>query len=54
VLISECSLEYRTFEKTTVCSTEYEDCDSFASLTRQQTSFSGSAGGYFRYQSIHI
>ena len=36
------------------CSTEYEVCDSFASLTRHQTSYSGSAGWYFRYQSIHI
>ena len=35
-------------------STEYEVCDSFASLTRQQTSYSGSACWYFRYQSIHI
>jgi hypothetical protein len=29
-------------------------CDSFASLTRQQLSCSGSTGWYFRYQSIHI
>jgi hypothetical protein len=36
------------------CSTEYEVCDTFASLTRHQTSYSGSAGWYFRYQSIHI
>jgi hypothetical protein len=36
------------------CSTEYEVCDSFASLTRQQTSYSGSTCWYFRYQSIHI
>jgi hypothetical protein len=36
------------------CSTEYEACDSFASLTRHQTSYSGSAGWYFRHQSIHI
>jgi hypothetical protein len=28
--------------------------DSFASLTCQQTSYSGSAGWYFQYQSIHI
>ena len=40
--------------KISACSTEYEDCDSFASLTRHQTSYSGSAGRYFRYQSIHI
>jgi hypothetical protein len=29
-------------------------CDSFASLTRHQASYSGSAGWYLRYQSIHI
>ena len=49
---SEC--EYRWYWKISACSTEYEACDSFASLTRQQTSYSGSAGWYFRYQSIHI
>lgn len=49
---SEC--EYNWYWKISACSTEYEVCDSFASLTRQQTSYSGSAGWYFRYQSIHI
>jgi hypothetical protein len=49
---SEC--EYDWYWKISACSTEYEDCDSFASLTRQETSYSGSAGWYFRYQSIHI
>ena len=49
---SEC--EYDWYWKISACSTEYEVCDSFASLTRQQTSYSGSAGWYFRYQSIHI
>ena len=49
---SEC--EYDWCWKISACSTEYEVCDSFASLTRQQTSYSGSAGWYFRYQSIHI
>jgi len=43
-----------TLKKKSACSTEYEVCDSFASLTRQQTSYSGSAGWYFRYQSIHF
>jgi hypothetical protein len=33
---------------------KYEVCDSFASLTRHQTSYSGSTGWCFRYQSIHI
>ena len=46
---SEC--EYDWYWKISACSTEYEACDSFASLTR---SYSGSAGWYFRYQSIHI
>ena len=41
-------------KKISACSTEYEVCDSFASLTYHQTSYSGSAGWYFRYQSIHI
>ena len=36
------------------CSTEFEVCDSFASLTRQQTSYSCSVGWYFLYQSIEI
>ena len=49
---SEC--EYDWYWKISVCSTEYEVCDSFASLTRHQASYSGSAGWYFRYQSIHI
>jgi hypothetical protein len=49
---SEC--EYDWYWKISACSTEYEVCDSFASLTRQQTSYSGSAGWSFRYQSIHI
>ena len=49
---SEC--EYDWYWKISACSTEYEVCDSFASLTRYQTSYSGSAGWYFRYQSIHI
>jgi hypothetical protein len=49
---SEC--EYDWFWKISACSTEYEACDSFASLTRQQTSYSGSACWYFRYPSIHI
>jgi hypothetical protein len=31
-----------------------KNINSFASLTRQQTSYSGSVGWYFRYQSIHI
>ena len=49
---SEC--EYDWYWKISACSTEYEICDSFASLTRHQTSYFGSAGWYFRYQSIHI
>ena len=49
---SEC--EYDWYWKISACSTEYEAGDSFASLTRQQTSYAGSAGWYFRYQSIHI
>ena len=49
---SEC--EYDWYWKTSACSTEYEVCDSSASLTRHQASYSGSAGWYFRYQSIHI
>ena len=49
---SEC--EYDWYWKISAPSKEYEACDSFASLTHQQTSYSGSAGGYFRYQSIHI
>ena len=44
---SEC--EYDWYWKMPVCSTEYEVCDSFASLTRQQTWYSGSACWYFRY-----
>jgi hypothetical protein len=46
--------EYDWYWKLSTCSTEYKVCDSFASLTRQQTSYSGSACWYFRYQSIHI
>ena len=49
---SEC--EYDWYWKISACSPEYEVCDSFASLTRHQTSYSGSAGRYFRHQSIHI
>ena len=49
---SEC--EYDWYWKISACSTEYEVCDSFTSLTHHQTSYSGSAGWYFRYQSIHI
>jgi hypothetical protein len=49
---SEC--EYDWYWKISACSTEYEVCDSFASLTRQQTSYSGSTDWYFRHQSIHI
>jgi len=49
---SEC--EYNWYWKISAYSTEYEVCDSFASLTRQQTSYFGSIGWYFRYQSIHI
>jgi hypothetical protein len=49
---SEC--EYGWCWKISACLTEYEVCDSFASLTRHQSSYSGSAGWYFRYQSIHI
>ena len=49
---SECGYDW--YWKISACSTEYEVCDSFTSLTRQQTSYSGSAGWYFRYQSIHI
>ena len=46
--------EYDWYWKISACSTECEVCDSFASLTRHQASYSGSAGCYFRYQSIHI
>ena len=49
---SEC--EYDWYLKISACSTEYEICDSFASLTRQQTSYYGSAGWYVWYQSMHI
>ena len=49
---SEC--EYDWYWKISACSTEYEVCDSFASLTHHQTSYSGSTGWYFRFQSIHI
>ena len=49
---SEC--EYDWYWKISDRSTEYEVCDSFASLTRHQASYSGSAGWYFWYQSIHI
>ena len=49
---SEC--EYDWCWKISANSTEYEVCNSFASLTRHQSSYSGSAGWYFRYQSIHI
>jgi hypothetical protein len=43
---SEC--EYDWYWQISTCLTEYEVCDSFASLTWQQTSYSGSAGWYFR------
>jgi hypothetical protein len=49
---SEC--EYDWYWNISACSTAYKVCDSFASLTRHQTSYSGSAGWYVRYQSIHI
>ena len=49
---SEC--EYDWYWKISACSTEYEVCDSCVLLTWQQTSYSGLAGWYFRYQSIHI
>ena len=49
---SEC--EYDWYWKISASLTEYEVCDSFASFTRQQTSYSGSTCWYFRYQSIHI
>ena len=49
---SEC--EYDWYWKISACSTEYEVCNSFALLTRQQALYSGSASWYFRYQSIHI
>ena len=49
---SEC--EYDWYWKISACSREYEVSESFASLTRQQISYSGSAGWYFRYQSVHI
>ena len=49
---SEC--EYDWYWKISACSSEYEVCDLFASLTRHQTSYSGSADWYFRHQSIHI
>jgi hypothetical protein len=42
---SEC--EYDWYWKISACSTEYEVCDSFASLTRQQTSYSGSHADIF-------
>ena len=47
--------EYDWYWKISAYSTEYEVCDSFASLTRQ-TSYSGSAGWYFRYQvnGVHL
>ena len=46
--------EYDWYWKISASSTEYEVCDSFASLTRHQTSYSSSTGWYFRYQTIHI
>ena len=49
---SEC--EYDWYWKISACSTEYEACDTFTSLTRQQTPYSGSTGWYFWCQSIHI
>ena len=49
---SEC--KYDSYWYISACSGEYEVCDSFASPTRQQTSYSWSVGWYFRNQSIHI
>ena len=49
---SEC--EYDWYWKISARSIEYGVCDSFASFTHQQTSYSGSAGSYFRYQSIQF
>ena len=49
---SEC--EYDWYWKISACSTEYEICDSLASLTCQQTSYTDSTGWYFRNQSVHI
>ena len=49
---SEC--EYHWYWQISACSTEYDVCDSFASLTRHQTSCPCSAGWYVRYQSIYI
>ena len=46
--------EYDWCWKISACSTEYEVCDSFASLTRHQASYASSAGWYFRYQSIYM
>ena len=51
-MLSKC--EYDWCWKISVCATEDEACDSFASLTRHQASYSGSAGWYFQYQSIHL
>ena len=42
---SEC--EYDWYWKISACSTEYEVCDSFASLTHQQTSYSGKQADVF-------
>jgi hypothetical protein len=46
--------EYDWYWTISACSTEYEVCDWFASLTSQQASYSGSSVWYFRYQSIHF
>ena len=46
--------EYEWCWKLSACSTEYEVCVPFASLTLHQTPYSVSAGWYVRYQSIHI
>ena len=48
---SEC--EYDWYWKISACSTEYEVCDSFTSLTRHQTSYSGSTLKFF-LPSFHI
>jgi hypothetical protein len=43
LLVYIIGLEY-FLTKISACSTDYEACDSFASLTRHQASYSGSAG----------
>ena len=46
--------EYDWHWKISASSTEYEVCDSFASLTRHLTSYSGSVRWYSWFQSIYI